>query len=84
MAKKPTKAAEPLGLVGRAFEVVVNNQVERRGVVRGQLTEQHFLVQYRQEDWVTVKHMRIVDIAEMAQPSWLFFEDAAQAVELAS
>lgn len=80
MAKKPTKptktSAEPLGLVGRAFQLVNGGAVERHGVVRGQLTEQHFLVQYGGNG-----QMQVVDIEEMTSPSWQFFESLEQMEE---
>jgi hypothetical protein len=72
MAKKSAVKTNhaPLGLVGRAFQVCDNNKVSHQGTVRGQLSERHFLVQYG------AAHMQIVDLEEMAKPSWQFFADA--------
>lgn len=81
--KAKSTAAKPqpetIGLVGRCFHIFKNGRIENQGVIRGDLGEGRYLIQFF--DWIAGEPstMEIRQISEMTpgrENSWQFYEDA--------
>lgn len=86
MASEETNKLETLGLVGRCFHVFDNNgYVKYQGIVRGELGNGNYLVQYF--DWTTgsLDTMEIRNTSEMKpgrkEGCWQFYEDSEHMYE---
>lgn len=80
-SKKP-KEPEVLFLVGRYFVCCEGGEVKFQGLVRGQVDDENYLVQFLDEATmaiVPVRHMVTSDMSDLQhQLGWQFFEDEDQ------